>query len=163
VLSPKKLAIFSALLLTGVAVYGFQYGIGMGGGQNKGTLAPEVQKKGPTIRSVTGVVLDQSDSPIARAVVYLKNTKTLTVKTYISNDTGNYQFNGLVPNQDYELYAELSGNKSSTRTLSGFDSREKATLNLRIDQTKKGADQKSSDQGKKSEDKKNEEPQPQSK
>jgi hypothetical protein len=160
----KSISLAAFLILTGAAVYGFQYPIGIGGGQNKGTLAPEVQKKGPTVRSVTGVVLDQGDSPIAHAVVYLKNTKTLTVKTYISNDTGNYQFTGLVPNQDYELYAQLSGNKSPTKTLSGFDSREKATLNLHIDQTKKNNDQdkknndqdkKSSDQDKKSEDSQN--------
>jgi hypothetical protein len=153
--SPKKLAAISALLFSGAVVYG-QYGIG--GGQNKGTLAPEVQKTGPTVRSVTGVVLDQSDNPLARAVVYLKNTKTLTIKTYISNEKGNYQFTGLVPNQDYELHAELSGSKSPTKTLSGFDSREKATLNLHIDQNRKSTDQKSSDETKKDSDesKKNE-------
>ncbi len=134
ILSLKKLAVLSALILTAAMVYGLQYGIG--GGQNRGTLAPEVQKKGPTVRSVTGVVLDEGDNPIGHAVVYLKNTKTLTVKTYIANDTGNYQFTGLVPNQDYELHAELSGNKSPTKTLSGFDSREKATLNLHINQKK---------------------------
>ena len=122
-----------ALVLAGALAYGFQFGIG--GGANQGTLAPEAQKKGPTVRSVTGVVLDQNDSPIAHAVVYLKNTKTLTVKTSIANDKGSYQFSGLVPNQDYELYAGSNGTKSSTKTLSSFDSREKATLNLRIDQS----------------------------
>lgn len=130
--SRKQFAALVVFLLAGAMLYAFQYGIG--GGQNKGTMAPEVQKKGPTIRTVTGVVLDQNDSPISHAIVYLKNTKTLTVKTYIASDTGNYQFTGLVPNQDYELHAELSGSKSSTRTLSAFDSRDKATLNLRINQ-----------------------------
>ncbi|HZR29553.1 MAG TPA: carboxypeptidase-like regulatory domain-containing protein [Terriglobales bacterium] len=135
----QRVALF-ALLLAGTLAYGFQYGIG-GGGQNTGTLAPEVQKKGPAVRSVSGVVLDQSDNPIARAVVYLKNTKTLNVKTSITTDSGKYQFSGLAPNQDYELYAGLNGSKSPTKTLSGFDSREKTTLNLHIDQNQKN-DQK---------------------
>jgi hypothetical protein len=138
----QRVALF-ALLLAGALAYGFQFGIG--GGQNTGTLAPEVQKRGPAVRSVTGVVLDQSDNPVARAVVYLKNTKTLNVKTSITTDTGKYQFSGLAPNQDYELYAGLNGSKSPTRTLSAFDSREKATLNLHIDQSQKNeqkADQK---------------------
>jgi hypothetical protein len=93
---------------------------------------------------VTGVVLDQNDDPIPHAIVYLKNTKTLTVKTSITNDNGGYQFAGLVPNQDYELYAGLNGSKSPTKTLSGFDSREKTTLNLHMDQKPKESEQSKS-------------------
>ena len=132
----------AAVVLTCSLGYSYQFGIGAG--QNQGTLAPEARKKEPTVRSVTGVILDQNDSPIAHAVVYLKNTKTLTVKTSIANEKGSYQFNGLAPNQDYELYAGSNGTKSPTKTLSSFDSREKATLNLRIDQSH--ADQTKNDQ-----------------
>ena len=131
----KQRVALLTLLLAGALAYGFQFGIG--GGQNTGTLAPEVQKNGPAVRSVTGVVLDQSDNPVARAVVYLKNTKTQNVKTSITTDSGKYQFSGLAPNQDYELYAGLNGSKSPTKTLSSFDSREKTTLNLHIDQSQK--------------------------
>lgn len=130
----KRFVAGAVLVLAGALAYGFQFGIG--GGQNQGTLAPEAQKKVPTVRSVSGVVLDQNDSPIAHAIVYLKNTKTLAVKTSIANDKGSYQFSGLAPNQDYELYAGLNGAKSATKTLSSFDSRDKATLNLRIDQSR---------------------------
>src|SRR5690349_1175771 len=128
----KRPIAFCTLVLTAALSYGFQFNIG-GNSSNQGSMAPEVHKKAPTVRSVTGIVLDQSDNPIPRAVVYLKNTKTLAVKTSITNDNGNYQFTGLVPNQDYELYAGASGNKSPTKTLSGFDSREKTTLNLHVD------------------------------
>jgi len=147
-LKAKQHVALFILLLAGALAYGFQFGIG--GGQNTGTLAPEVQKKGPAVRSVTGVVLDQGDNPIARAVVYLKNTKTLNVKTSITTDSGKYQFSGLAPNQDYELYAGLNGSKSSTRTLSAFDSREKATLNLHIDQNQKNDQNKKTEQDQKS-------------
>ncbi len=146
-LNARQRVAFFTLLLAGALAYGFQFGIG--GGQNTGTLAPEVQKKGPAVRSVTGVVLDQSDNPIARAVVYLKNTKTLSVKTSITTDGGKYQFSGLAPNQDYELYAGLNGSKSPTRTLSAFDSREKATLNLHIDQSQKNGQEQKTDQDQK--------------
>jgi len=147
-LSMKRFVASATVILAGALAYGFQFGIG--GGQNQGTLAPEAQKKAPTVRSVSGVVLDQNDSPIAHAVVYLKNTKTLAVKTSIANDKGSYQFSGLAPNQDYELYAGLNGAKSPTKTLSSFDSREKATLNLHIDQsrTNQSKNEQNSDQNK---------------
>jgi len=89
-----------------------------------------------TTRTLTGIVLDKSDKPIADAVVYLKNTKTLAVKTYISQNDGTYRFPELSLNSDYDVYAEKNGNKSKTKTLSQFDDREKANINLQID-TKK--------------------------
>src|SRR5579859_2759929 len=130
----KRLTALCAFILAAALAYGFQYSIGGGSNPNQGSMAPEVHKKAPVVRSVTGIVLDQSDNPIPHAVVYLKNTKTLAVKTSITNDNGSYQFTGLVPNQDYELYAGVNGSKSPTKTLSGFDSREKTTLNLHLDQ-----------------------------
>ncbi len=133
----KRFIAFFALVLAGALAYGFQYSIGGGNSANQGTMAPEAPKKAPTVRSVTGVVLDQNDNTVPHAIVYLKNNKTLAVKTSITNDNGSYQFTGLVPNQDYELYAGLNGSKSPTKTLSGFDSREKTTLNLHIDQKPK--------------------------
>jgi hypothetical protein len=89
-----------------------------------------------TTRTLTGTVLDKSDKPIANAVVYLKNTKTLAVKTYIAQDNGAYRFPELSPNIDYDIYAQKDGKKSNTKTLSQFDNRDKPNINLQID-TKK--------------------------
>ncbi len=84
-------------------------------------------------RSVSGQVLDKQDAPLPDAVVHLKNTKTLALKTFITDSGGNYRFSGLSPNVDYELHAELKGRRSSTKTLSSFDSRKDVTIHLRID------------------------------
>jgi len=119
-----------------------QYGIpGLGGppSTNKGSIAPEAPKKAPTTRSLTGIILSQSDAPLPHAVVYLKDTRTLRVKTYIANPDGSYQFNGLSPNQDYQIYAEFNGDRSGTKTLSSFDSRPNPTLNLHIQVKKAGS------------------------
>ena len=62
-----------------------------------------------TTRTLTGTVLDKSDKPIPNAVVYLKNTKTLAVKTYIAQTDGTYRFPELSPNVDYDLYAQKDG------------------------------------------------------
>ena len=84
-------------------------------------------------RSVTGQVFSKSDVPISEAVVYLKNTKTLTVKSFISEKDGGYRFHGLSPNIDYEIYADYQGQKSPTKTISSFDTRNNITLNLHVD------------------------------
>ncbi|MBV9148010.1 MAG: carboxypeptidase regulatory-like domain-containing protein [Acidobacteria bacterium] len=84
-------------------------------------------------RTVVGQVLTKSDSPIAEAVVYLKNTKTLTVTSFITEKDGGYRFHNLSRNIDYEIYADYQGQKSSTKTISSFDTRSNVTLNIHID------------------------------
>ena len=83
-------------------------------------------------RSLQGQVMNDADAPVPTAIVYLKNTKTLAVKTFIAEKDGIYRFNALSPNVDYEVYAEKDGKKSDTKTLSSFDSRKQATINLKI-------------------------------
>jgi len=84
-------------------------------------------------RNLTGQVLTKSDSPLSEAIVYLKNTKTLTIKTFITEKDGGYRFHNLSQNVDYEVYADYQGQKSSTKTISSFDNRSNITLNIRID------------------------------
>lgn len=85
-----------------------------------------------TVRSVQGVVNDPSGNAIAGAVVHLKNAKTLQIRSFIAKDDGSYAFHGLSTNVDYELRAEYQGASSDVRTLSVFDSRPKAVINLKI-------------------------------
>jgi carboxypeptidase family protein len=96
-------------------------------------VAP-VQKKphNEPMRTLTGHVLGSQDAPLEKAVVYLKNTKTLAIKTYISDPDGGYRFPALTPNIDYEVYAEFSGEHSDTKTLSGLDARKQLDITLRI-------------------------------
>lgn len=83
-------------------------------------------------RTLVGRVFDRQDTPVAKAIVYLKNTKTLAIKTYITDTDGSYRFPALATNVDYEIYAEHEGARSDTKTLSGFDSRKQANITLRI-------------------------------
>jgi len=98
-----------------------------------GWPARSAAKDKEQVRSVSGIVQDKSDSPLGDAVVYLKNTKTLAVKTYITDKEGGYRFHALSPNVDYELYAEYNRQRSATKTVSAFDSRSQVIINLRID------------------------------
>ena len=88
---------------------------------------------GPAPRTLQGQVMKHSEVPIPGAIVYLKNTKTMAVRSFISDKSGNYRFTSLTPNVDYEVYAEYKGAKSDVKTLSSFDSRQTATINLKLD------------------------------
>jgi hypothetical protein len=89
------------------------------------------------LRTVRGVVMDKSsEAPVPSAVVFLKNTRTNAVRSYITDDEGNYRFSGLDPNVDYEIHAEKDGAKSATRTVSSFDNKKEIVLNLKIEKKK---------------------------
>ena len=89
------------------------------------------------LRTVRGAVLDRDENPLASAVVHLKNVRTLTVRTYISDSAGQYRFSGLDANVDYELHAERDNLTSSTRTISSFDTRKEIVVPLKVDKEKK--------------------------
>ena len=91
------------------------------------------KEKGDSGRLLTGKVLDQQDNPLASAVVYLADTRTRGVKTYIVGQDGAYRFPALSPNIDYEVYAQYQGRKSDTKTVSQFDNRQQVNINLKID------------------------------
>lgn len=88
------------------------------------------------LRMVQGVVSDAQENPISGAIVQLKNSKTLQVRSFITQADGEYQFHGLDPNVDYILKAQHNGAASAERTLSSFDSRKKPNINLKIEEKK---------------------------
>ena len=94
------------------------------------------KKGGETTRSVQGTVAVADDSPVIGAVVQLKNTKTLQIRSFITKEDGTYHFYDLSPDIDYELKADYQGASSNTKTLSSFDSRRQTVLNLKLNPKK---------------------------
>jgi hypothetical protein len=94
------------------------------------------QEIGP--RSVEGLVTDASGKPLDKAVVQLKDTKSLQIRSFITNQDGTYHFAGLSPNVEYQLKAEFQGASSGKKTLSVFNSKKLVTINLKL---KKSANQ----------------------
>jgi Carboxypeptidase regulatory-like domain len=84
-------------------------------------------------RLLSGKVLDNGDNPLKDAVVYLTNTHTRSVKTYIVGPDGTYRFPALQPNIDYEVYAQFNNRKSHTKTVSQFDNRQAVYIDLKVD------------------------------
>lgn len=83
-------------------------------------------------RSVEGVVLDAKNNAVPQAIVYLKNTRSQAVRTYITGDDGKYVFHALAARTDFELHAEYHGKHSSTRAVSSFDTRAQIHLDLKL-------------------------------
>ena len=98
-----------------------------------GNPAADKKKEDANTRTVQGAVLDASDQPVNKAIVQLKDTKTLQVRSFITQQDGRYHFAGLSTNIDYELKAEHDGSASGTKTLSLFDSRKNANINLKLE------------------------------
>lgn len=90
-------------------------------------------KSGDAGRLLTGRVVDKQDAPLPSSVVYLANTRTRAVKTFIVGQDGMYRFPALSPNVDYEVYAQYKEHKSDTKTVSQFDTRPTVNINLKID------------------------------
>jgi hypothetical protein len=82
---------------------------------------------------VEGKVVGSTDQPQSGAIVYLKNGKNNDIKSFISTPDGSYRFGQLSPDIDYEIWAEYQGRKSSTKTISSFDSKKQLSYVLKVD------------------------------
>jgi hypothetical protein len=84
-------------------------------------------------RLLFGKVLDPQDNPLPDAVVYVTNTRTRAVKSYIVGADGTYRFPALSAAVDYEVYAQYKGHKSDTKSVTQFDERSQVYLDLKVD------------------------------
>jgi hypothetical protein len=122
----QTLQIFAALFLIFFAV-----------APSRAQEESKAQKKAEAqLKTLHGSVIDKDENPVPSSVVYLKNVKSQSVKTYIADESGNYRFSGLDPNVDYEIHAEHDGLTSSTRTVSSFDSRRDIEVVLKLNKKK---------------------------
>jgi hypothetical protein len=80
-------------------------------------------KKVPVPRTVEGAVHSNSGGSVEGAVVYLKDTRSLAVKSYLSGPDGRFHFRQLSLNADYDLWAERNGKRSRMKHISQFNSK----------------------------------------
>jgi hypothetical protein len=83
-------------------------------------------------KNLQGKVFDGKDAPIKGAIVYLQNSRTSDVKTFISGDDGSYRFAALSADTDYTVWAAFQGKKSPSKTISSFDTRKLVFVDLKI-------------------------------
>lgn len=97
------------------------------------TLPVAAKEKESPGRLLTGKVADRQDAPVPNAVVYVTDTRTHAVKTYIVGEDGTFRFPALAANVDYEVYAQAGGKVSDTKRVSQFDDRKVINVQLKID------------------------------
>ena|SRR6185437_15081297 len=90
------------------------------------------KKKASVERPLQGIVTDANGKVVSGAIVQLKNTRTLQVRSYITKEQGSYYFSGLNKDVDYEVKAQANGKTSAQHTLSSFDTKAEPVINLQI-------------------------------
>lgn len=83
-------------------------------------------------RTVHGRVVTSDGEELAGAVVQLEDSRTLWIRSYISEKHGEYHFSGLNPDIDYEIVARFRGRSSPKQRISHFDERHIIELQLAI-------------------------------
>lgn len=102
-----------------------------------GLFAQTRPKEEFNTRTVEGAVTDETKQPVSGAVVQLEDTKTLQIRSFITQQDGRYHFTGLSTNVDYQLQAQHDGVRTKTKRLDVFNSRHVATINFRLKNKKK--------------------------
>jgi len=98
-----------------------------------GSGLPAAQStKVPELRTVEGTVCNKEGAPIQGAVVYLQDSKSLTVKSYLSDAEGHFHFRQLSMSADFDLWAELNGERSKTKNISQFNSKTDLSFKLEL-------------------------------
>jgi len=85
-----------------------------------------------TVREVEGIVTGSSGAPVEKAIVQLKDTKSLQIQSFITDAAGHYHFAGLSTDIEYQLKADHNGRTSGWKTLSLFNTKKVATIHLKL-------------------------------
>jgi hypothetical protein len=88
------------------------------------------------LRSVQGQVVGPDDQPVVGAVVQLKDMHSLEIRSFVTQEEGKYHFSGLKTEIDYQVKAVSTGMSSAAKTVSLFDTRKIAVLNLKLEKEK---------------------------
>ena len=90
----------------------------------------------PIERVADGRVVTKDDQPMPGAIVFLKDSRSQSIRTYICDQQGNFHFGQLTQDTDYELWAEANGARSKSKAISSFDSKNDYNFTLKIDSAK---------------------------
>ena len=84
-------------------------------------------------RVVAGNVVDATGtSPVVGVTVFLRNTKTKAIRSYTTDKEGRFRFAQVNMAEDYDLWAEINGQKSPVKSVSSWDTRKEFNTELRL-------------------------------
>lgn len=85
-----------------------------------------------TTKTLQGKVFGSGDTPLSGAIVYLEDSKTNDIRSFISTSDGSYRFGQLSTDTDYQVWAQFKNAKSATKPVSSYDSRTQVFIDLHI-------------------------------
>lgn len=83
-------------------------------------------------RNIQGKVLGSNGQPLSGAIVYLQNSKTNDIKTFITEKDGSYLFGYTSMDTDYTIWARYKGTKGDVKSISSFNDRKEIFLDLHV-------------------------------
>jgi Carboxypeptidase regulatory-like domain len=83
-------------------------------------------------KTLDGKVLGNGDAPLPNAIVYLHDSKTDGIRSFITTQDGTYRFGQVSPDIDYTVWAKYKDAQSGTKPISSYDSRMRVTIDLHI-------------------------------
>lgn len=123
-MSLPRVRLAAAVLFTGLAAGLVPLGIT--------GAAPPAQAQNLGQRVVMGSVVDADSSAVAGATVFLRNSKTKSIRSYTSSKDGRFRFAQVNMSEDYDLWAEKEGRKSAVKTVSSWDARKEFETELKL-------------------------------
>ena len=92
----------------------------------------EAQAQNLGQRTVMGSVVDADSALVTGATVFLRNSKTKSIRSYTSSKDGRFRFAQVSMSDDFDLWAEKEGRKSAVKTVSSWDARKEFEAELKI-------------------------------
>lgn len=96
------------------------------------TATPAHAQAAATTRGITGTVVDKNGANVKGAVVHLKDTRALSQRSYITAEDGQFRFAQLSTSTDYEVWADLDGQKTDKKSISSFDTKKVQDISLKL-------------------------------
>jgi hypothetical protein len=112
-----------AVLAAGLVPLGFR-------GGRVGPFAAQAQNLG--LRVVMGAVVDANSAPVVGAIVFLKDLKSKSIRSYTTTEKGRFRFVQVSMSEDHELWAEKDGKKTAVKTVSSWDTRTEFETELKL-------------------------------
>jgi len=98
-----------------------------------GLAAPLALGQGPS-GTIRGRITDQQNFPLPGASIYLRSDYIMGMKTFITSDTGKFQFQALLPGT-YRLTVEMPGFKSAKIEEIQIHAGQTVRLNIHLEMT----------------------------
>jgi len=95
-------------------------------------VLPQAQAQNLGQRVVTGSVVDADSAAVSGATVFLRNSKSKSIRSYTSSKEGRFRFAQVNMSEDYDLWAEKDGKKSAVKTVSSWDARKEFETELKL-------------------------------